>query len=135
MLKHVPKVRTADLQDSLVHVDTLAIHLYREIARRLCQKGRKKSLETNAYNIKLIHIKYLSHSSTKIENEMHYQFYQLKCSSKISVYIFVTYVYVDNNYVCIIRSIISNFENARRCMKRIATRQRTETYGIIECSS
>jgi len=53
VLKHGSEIRTADLQDGLVHVDTLTLHLYREIARRLCQEV-KKSLETNANNINLI---------------------------------------------------------------------------------
>jgi len=48
MLEHGPEVRRTDLQNSLVDVDGLPVHLYREIARRLWE--RKELLETNTYN-------------------------------------------------------------------------------------
>lgn len=47
MLEHGPKIRRTDLQNSLVDVDSLPIHLYREIACRLWEG--KELLEINMY--------------------------------------------------------------------------------------
>lgn len=49
MLKHSSKIWATNFQDSLVHMDRLTLHLYREIARRLCRQGENKSLECIQY--------------------------------------------------------------------------------------